>query len=40
MFAQERDIVAVANVDTFVDMSDRAGEVQTAMIDVGYGRSN
>ena len=40
MFAQERDIVAVANVDTFADMSDRAGEVQAAMIDVAYGGFN
>ena len=40
MFAQERDIVAAANVDTFADMSDRAGEGQAAMRDVGYGEFN
>ena len=40
MFAQERDIVAAANVDTFADMSDRAGEIQAAMRDIGYGGPN
>ena len=37
MSAQERDIVAAANVDTFAGMGDRTGEVQAAMRDVGYG---
>ena len=37
MTAQERDIVAAANVDTFAGMGDRSGEVQAAMRDVGYG---
>ena len=40
MFFQERGIVAAAIVDTFADMGDRAGEVQAAMRDVGYGRFN
>ena len=40
MVAQERDKVAPANVDTFADMSDRAGEGQAAMRDVGYGEFN
>ena len=40
MFAQERDIVAAANVDTFADMGDRPGEVQAAIGDVGYGEFN
>ena len=37
MSAQERDIVAAANVDTFAGMGDRTGEVQAAMRVVGYG---
>ena len=40
MSAQERDIVAAVNVDTFVGMSDRTGEIQAAMGDVGYGGPN
>ena len=40
MSAQERDIVAAANVDTFAGMGDRTGEVQAAMGDVGYGGPN
>ena len=40
MSAQERDIVAAANVDTFAGLADRTGEVQAAMRDVGYGGTN
>ena len=40
MFAPECDIVAVANVDTFADMGDCAGEAQAAMRDIGYGGFN
>ncbi len=40
MSAQERDIVAAANVDTFGGMGDRTGEVREAMRSVGYGGSN
>ena len=40
MFSQEHDIVAAANVDGFADMGDRAGEVQAAMRNVGYGGFN
>ena len=40
MSAQERDIVAAANVDTFAGMGDRTGEVQATMRDVGYGEPN
>ena len=40
MSAQERDIVAAANVDTFAGLGDRTGEVQADMRDVGYGRPN
>ena len=40
MSAQERDIVAAANVDTFAGMDDRTGEVQATMRDVGYGEPN
>ena len=40
MSAQERDIVAAANIETFAGMGDRTGEVQAAMRDVGYGGPN
>ena len=40
MSAQERDIVAAANVDTFAGMGDRTGEVREAVRSVGYGGSN
>ena len=40
MSAEERNIVAAANVDTFAGMGDRRGDVQAAMRDVGYGGSN
>ena len=37
MSAEERNIVAAANVDTFAGMGDRSGEVREAMRSVGYG---
>ena len=40
MSAQERNIVAAANVDTFAGIGDRTGEVQAAMRDVGCGGPN
>lgn len=40
MSAEERNIVAAANVDTFAGVGDRSGEVREAMRSVGYGGSN
>ena len=40
MSADERNIVAAANVDTFAGVGDRSGEVREAMRSVGYGGSN
>ena len=40
MSFQERGIVAAANVDTFADMGDRAGEVLAVIEDVVYGEFN
>ena len=40
MSAEERDVVAAAQVDTFAGIGDRSGEVRKAMRSVGYGGSN
>ena len=40
MSAEERDVVAAAQVDTFAGIGDRSGEVREAMRSVGYGGAN